>query len=68
MTSRFGGWILTQREGTYSVAPADAPDQGFSAASKGRWNWAAFESREDGELLWISDGAGLRAFALIPRL
>ena len=67
MTSRFGGWILTQQEGTYSVAPADAPDQGFSAASKGRWNWAAFESREDGELLWISDGAGLRAFALIPR-
>jgi hypothetical protein len=65
MTSRFGGWVLTRTAGIYLVAPADDPQAGLSAASEGPWYWVAFESRTSGELLWVSDGAGLRAFDLI---
>lgn len=67
MTSRFGGWVLTRTAGIYLVAPADDPQAGLSAASEGPWYWVAFESRAAGELLWVSDEAGLRAFDLIRK-
>lgn len=64
LTSRFGGWSLKLTDNSYAASPSSGSQGNFWAGTEGAWNWAAFESRTDGELLWISDGAGLRAFPL----
>ena len=60
--SPFGEWTVSFEEGVWRARHPRHAD--FTALGTGRWRWYAFESRRGADLLWVSDGAGLRAWSL----
>lgn len=60
--SPFGEWTVSFDGRVWRARHPRHAD--FAAIGEGRWRWYAFESRRGADLLWISDGAGLRAWSL----
>lgn len=59
------GWEVTVGETHFEVRPTGRPDGTYLVVREGEWRYAAWEAPAlPGEppTLWISDGAGLRAF------
>ena len=59
------GWQVTVEEDAYRIRPLDAPTAGYTVQRDGDWSFLAWEAPGPGQpggRLWISDGAGVRAY------
>ncbi len=65
LDSPWTDWRVELLEEVYRVSRRDAPEAGYAVVRDGDWSFLAWEAPRPGleqGRLWVSDGAGLRAF------
>lgn len=65
LDSPWTDWRVELLDEVYRVHRADAPTDGYAVRRSGDWSYVAWEAPRPGleqGRLWVSDGAGLRAF------
>lgn len=65
LACRWSDWKVTVEEEVYRIECKDRPEATYTVLRDGEWQYLAWENRSEDlreGRLWISDGAGLRAF------